>query len=264
MTSSLPAGQLYGTVTGKFGIILGDTTADPDEYPDEIPASGSITFRPNASFIKIPGATPQTDLPQPITVPLAPDGAIRGPYGDINHPPGVALLSPSAPGVNPQDYTITVEFNFNGNVKLPSFDIDFAPGETVDLTSAAPVPSASGTFYLQGPPGAPGVNQPPEGTPDGWAAVAANGQVAYVPPATAGDVVYFPGAAATYTGSAGDVETALRQLDTALAGVVLNGGGGGGGGGLTIVGPDANGVLTATDASGGLVNNNGVISYTPA
>lgn len=254
MTSTLlPAEVTYGTVVGQFILAVGDAT-DPDDLPDRVPAQGYVLLIPSPTRgIKIVNTnTKVTVIPETIRADLDANGSLFK-----------RVLATDDPAENPSGWTYHVEFHLT-NGALPAFDTPVPTDGVVDLTEASPVPASGGVFYIQGPAGPPGTPQPPDGTPDGYFAVSLGGEAAYVQ-RTAADLAY-DGAGGTFTGSAGDVQTALRQLDTEVATIALTGGGGGGGpgGGLVVVGPDANGVLTGVAADGDLTDVGGVLSYSGA
>src|SRR5690606_4427259 len=88
---------------------------------------------------------PVTILPKPVTVDL--DG------GEFV----TTLIATDDPDNNPQGWNYRVSFNFQGAQADP-FNIEVPEGETVDLTTVAPVSASGGTPIIRGPAG--------EGVPD--------------------------------------------------------------------------------------------------
>lgn len=138
--TGLPADFSYGTVTGRFITAEQLDTAEPDG----VPITGNVIFTPSPAFLK-DAAGAVTVLPKQIVVPLDATGSFT-----------TQLIATDDPDVNPVDWTYTVTFAFDGGLKLNGFSISVPGGLTSDLTTLAPVPDASGTFYLQGPPGPTG------------------------------------------------------------------------------------------------------------
>lgn len=149
---ALPTNVNYGTVVGQFLLAYADS-ADPDVFPDGIPAKGSIFFRP--SPVKLldgqSSPNPVTILPAVVECFLDVEGYLLG--GDNTR--GVRLVATDDPDLNPLNWTWTVEFRLTDQddipVPLPSFSIELPSDTTVDLTTVSPVPSANGTYYIVGP-----------------------------------------------------------------------------------------------------------------
>ena len=77
-TVPLPEEVSYGYVTGRFVLIVGDST-DEDALPDIRPATGlKATFSPAVKSQKVPySALPTTLLRADLTCEVGPDGFIR-------------------------------------------------------------------------------------------------------------------------------------------------------------------------------------------
>lgn len=152
---SLPTNLSYGTVVGRFLLAYADGS-DVDPQPDGVAARGSIFFTPSPTNIKDITASPApvTVLPATIECVLDSEGYLLGSDGTR----GVRLLATDDPDGNPVNWTWGVEYRLsdqedNPVTGIPSHSISL-PGETtVDLTLAAPVPSANGTYYIVGPAG---------------------------------------------------------------------------------------------------------------
>ena len=151
---ALPTNVNYGTVVGQFLLAYSDS-ADQDLYPDGVPAKGSIFFRPSPIKLLDSGSSPNpvTILPAVVEATLDSEGYLCG-YGTTR---GIRLVATDDPDLNPQDWTWTVEFRLTAQddtpVAIPSFSIELPSNTTIDLTTAAPVPDANGTYYLIGPTG---------------------------------------------------------------------------------------------------------------
>jgi hypothetical protein len=128
--------------------------------PDYLPPTGTITFTPTATALKIKNALPKalTVLPAPITCGIDADG-------DLCYPlPGegvvtnkfVNLVATDDPEVNPIAFTYTVSFKlfYNGAVlPLAPFSIEVPLDTEVDLTIVAPVSASGGTQIIRGQDG---------------------------------------------------------------------------------------------------------------
>lgn len=125
---SLPSNVGHGTVTGRFIDSAGANI------------SGTITFRPTPRRLLNATALPSavTILPKPVTVALT-EGSFTQ-----------ALIATDDPDNNPHGWTYSVEFNFV-DAKADGFAIEVPEGQTVDLTTVAPVGSGNGTIILRGP-----------------------------------------------------------------------------------------------------------------
>lgn len=164
---ALPTNVNYGTVVGQFLLAYADS-ADVDPQPDGVPAKGSIFFRPSPIKLLDGSSSPNpvTILPAVVEATLDSEGYLCG-YGTTR---GIRLVATDDPDLNPQDWTWTVEFRLTAQddtpVAIPSFSIELPSNTTVDLTTAAPVPDANGTYYLVGPQGPTGPTGPqgPSGT----------------------------------------------------------------------------------------------------
>jgi hypothetical protein len=161
MTATLPTALAYGTVTWTAVQPVADTT-DPDALPDPVPVTGTVTFTPSASVLLATGAPPVTVIAAPLTYQLADDGTLRDPAGN----PGVTLVATDSPGVTPTGWTWTASYRLNNGLARGSFSFALPAGETVDLTTVAPVTGSGGTPVIQGPPGPQGDPGPAGTVPD--------------------------------------------------------------------------------------------------
>jgi hypothetical protein len=161
MTATLPTALAYGTVTWTAVQPVADTT-DPDALPDPVPVTGTVTFTPSASVLLAAGAPPVTVIAAPLTYQLADDGTLRDPAGN----PGVTLVATDSPGVTPTGWTWTASYRLNNGLARGSFSFALPAGETVDLTTVAPVTGSGGTPVIQGPPGPQGDPGPAGTVPD--------------------------------------------------------------------------------------------------
>lgn len=127
---ALPDNVGSGTVTGRLIDSLGN------------PIEGKVTFTPSPAYLLNASAEPSpvTIIPKPVTVTLA-DGAFS-----------TTLTATDDTDNNPHGWTYKVAFNLTG-AKRASFDIQVPEGETVDLTTVAPVGSSGGVTITRGPDG---------------------------------------------------------------------------------------------------------------
>jgi len=133
----------YGKVTGRFLAAVADSTGDDDLYPDDVPMTGTVTFKPSAGAILLPNATPDPAivLPTTITATLDANG-----YLSLNGIRGIYLLATDT--TNPVDWTWNVSFSLRVGTQaiIPygAFDMSLPAGTVKDLVAVAPFPSSSG------------------------------------------------------------------------------------------------------------------------
>jgi hypothetical protein len=173
---ALPTNVGFGTVTGRFMLAYADGI-DADEFPDGIPAKGTIYFTPSPVYLKNSTAAPNpvTILPSTVECQLDVDGYILGSDGTA----GVRLVATDDADLNPINWTWNVEFRLTDqdNVPIrtiPAFSFSLPEGSETDLTEVTPVTAANGTFYLAGPAGEAGPAGPTgdTGSLEGLTAVA--------------------------------------------------------------------------------------------
>lgn len=111
--------------------------------------SGTVTFRPLVSSVKVTDTEPVTVSLAPITANLDAEG-----YLSRNGQRGVRLLATDGP-TNPTGFTYQVQFSLSlgqGQMTFPhnEFSISVPAGQSTDLTLAAPVASSGGTAMVRG------------------------------------------------------------------------------------------------------------------
>ena len=169
---------VYGKIEGRFLAAVGDTNADVDLYPDGVPMVGTVTFSPNAGYVRVATLIPAPAIvaPMPIVCTLDSEG-----YLSYNGSRGVWLVATDSPYTNPTNFTYSVSFNVVSptgvSVNIGSFSIPIPSGSTQNLFTLVPVSSSAGTITLTGPPGPVGPRGPagpsgnasagvdPDGTP---------------------------------------------------------------------------------------------------
>lgn len=139
----------FGKVTGRFVAVVADSPEDSDSGPDVVPLQGVVTFTLKAPALLVPDAEPfpMTALPAPVSATLDNEG-----YLTLNGTRSVTLLASNGQH-NPTSTTYEVKFALkHGTISVPysTFNISVPAGETVNLTTAAPVPSSSGSPIIQG------------------------------------------------------------------------------------------------------------------
>lgn len=125
---------MIGTVTGRFLTALTNGT--------QVPLSGQVKFTPDASAVLVSGTDPATVLPAPVVAELDSTGRLT-----------VDLQAPGA-DTNPLDWTYTVEpqlWHKGQRVNYRPWSIEVLPGATVDLTTAAAVPTVQGEYTIVSP-----------------------------------------------------------------------------------------------------------------
>lgn len=161
--NDLPSNVSYGTVVGRFLLAYADGV-DSDQYPDGVPAKGTILFTPAPANIKDTSAvvglvpTPVTMLPATIQCALDNEGYLLGSDGER----GVRLLATDDPDLNPVDWTWQVDYRLTDQDDvavrgIPTHDIEVPGGQVTDLTLVAPIAGSDGTWYIQGPQGPRGI-----------------------------------------------------------------------------------------------------------
>lgn len=147
----MPIPYLTGHVVGRFLSVVADSIDDLDQEPEVVPMSGTVTFTPQVSAVKVvEGAE------EPATVNVATISAEIDEQGYLsrNGQRGIRLLASDGP-TNPTGFTYQVTFALSlgkgaAGVKYQGFPIHVPANGTVDLTVAAPVPSSSGSSMVQG------------------------------------------------------------------------------------------------------------------
>lgn len=150
-----------GKVTGRYTSALKDAVSNP------LPATGTVTFTPQADYVLSPNNA--TVLSTPIIAVLDSQGYlstadtskttqryirdIRGGY--IPKYRGVNLQATDG-DTNPTNWTWRVDFDLtvgDHKVKQESFSFSLPAGSEIDLTTVTPVPGVSGYSTIQGPQG---------------------------------------------------------------------------------------------------------------
>ena len=150
-----------GKVTGRYTSALKDAVSNP------LPATGTVTFTPQADYVLSPNNA--TVLSTPIIAVLDSQGYlstadtskttqryirdIRGGY--IPKHRGVNLQATDG-NTNPTNWTWRVDFDLtvgDHKVKQESFSFSLPAGSEIDLTTVTPVPGVSGYSTIQGPQG---------------------------------------------------------------------------------------------------------------
>lgn len=139
----------FGKVTGRFVAVVADSPEDSDSDPDVVPLQGVVTFTLKAPALLVPDAEPfpMTALPAPVSATLDNEG-----YLTLNGIRSVTLLASNGQH-NPTSTTYEVKFSLkHGTISVPysTFNISVPAGETINLTTVAPVPSSSGSPIVQG------------------------------------------------------------------------------------------------------------------
>lgn len=133
--ANLPGFVTYGRVVGQFIQAVADT-GDPGQEPDQLPMSGSVTFTPDVSPVKLP-TVPATMFQKSISATLDSEGFLLGPDGVTR---GVTLISSDSPS-SAGDFTYSVTISLEGAAAI-SFSFFLAAGAVVDLTNViSTVPS---------------------------------------------------------------------------------------------------------------------------
>jgi len=141
MSITPPEGYLYGTVVFRALKQVVDS-ADSGREPDVIPATGTITFTPNAAYYKNL-TMPATFIPDGIVGTLDAAGYMVDALGNS----GVYLMDMSSPGVSPSGMTYRVSMTISGRT-FPTFDINVVGGQTIDLTTVMPAATSAGAITI--------------------------------------------------------------------------------------------------------------------
>lgn len=128
---ALPSNVTTGTVTGQFVDFYGN------------PCTGYVIFTADASAV-LDTTTKTILLPEPIEVALDATGTL----------PATTLAATNSPNVNPQGFTYLVDFRLSQ--PFDSFHFSLPAGQSVDLSTLAPVPAYQGSPTVVGPVGPAG------------------------------------------------------------------------------------------------------------
>lgn len=164
--ANIPTPVGSGLVTAQF-IAAASDSIDPDAIPDAIAVSGIITFVPSVPYIRVPNVTgvpnAQTILLDKVTGILDSEGYLCRNYVDPDtggYVRGVPLTATAITGVAPEGWTWNVSYSLSINgigVAGPAeHGLQILPGQTTDLTLAAPVTFSGGVITTRGPQGVPG------------------------------------------------------------------------------------------------------------
>jgi hypothetical protein len=150
---TLPTSVEYGSVKWKAVSAAADG-ADGDAYPDAVPVTGAVTFKPRVSGpLLSPGSTPPVSVfPIPVTYTLDSDGILRDASGSDT----IYLIATDSAGLNPVDWTWQASYNLNDGLVMGSFDFELPAGGNIDLTTVTPVSTSTGTPIVTGPTGPAG------------------------------------------------------------------------------------------------------------
>jgi hypothetical protein len=141
MSTTPPENYVYGTVVGRFLATVVDS-ADADRFPDVVPATGTVTFTPNATYYK------NTAIPATfVTVPQVGHLDAAGYLVDERNATGVVLMATDHPDLSPSGWTYRVTMVINGRQFSP-FDITVPAGGTVDLTTVMPAATSAGAITI--------------------------------------------------------------------------------------------------------------------
>lgn len=140
--TALPADVSTGRVIIKIRSVGLVSSTNPT--PEAAPASGSVSFTPTPAFL--------THMGDGLMFPRAPQTVYLDGSGNAT----IDLIATDDPQINPTGWTYEVSFDLGG-LAISPFHISVASGSTTELTDAAPVPAAGGTFYLVGPAGPQGI-----------------------------------------------------------------------------------------------------------
>lgn len=128
----------FGYVQGRFLLVVGDTTSDPDRDPDVIPASGAVTLMPVAPIRVLGGATPALAVTQPVRCALDSEGYLTDPAGarGVYLVPGTYTVSLAVPQVSVRDFYIDVT-----TAHTEAAPLDLTTAINVAVLPPAPVPT---------------------------------------------------------------------------------------------------------------------------
>lgn len=141
---ALPSNVSYGKVSGRFISAVGDSSNDPDRFPDGIPVEGiRVEFRASVPMTKNSSATP------PATIFLQTVVATTDAQGDLidaTGQKGIYLVATNDPDLNPTNFTYNVNLRGPQNSGLPDINFNFIlpANAELDLTTIIPTPSTPG------------------------------------------------------------------------------------------------------------------------
>lgn len=139
--NDIPSNIGYGTINGRFLIAYSDGI-DADEFPDGVPAAGSVFFTPLVEKLKDATASPSpvTIIPQQAVCTLDSEGYLVGP----SLTPGVRLVATDNISDGVENWKWRVEYRLTNQAgeplrAIPSHLIDLPSGTLVNLTDVIPV-----------------------------------------------------------------------------------------------------------------------------
>lgn len=141
--ADVPSQVNYGQVVGHFVQFVADTT-DPDNVPDEVPLSGTITLTPLTKIIRFASTNPpRLAVAQTVVCPVI-NGDIYPPTTKETDlatvPPGVWVIATDQPLGDPNLVQWQANFSFLGIQSQPNQVIFNVQSNTVcDLSVAYPV-----------------------------------------------------------------------------------------------------------------------------
>ena len=137
----LPANVGFGRVTGRLIRAILDGPSDADTDPDGVPIEGAkVTFTASVNRVVNRTATPPVSIfIDPVTVVTNSDGILVSPNGTE----GVTLVASDDADLDPSGWTYKVTMAAP-SISTLSWSFVMPEGETLDLATMVPVPTAPG------------------------------------------------------------------------------------------------------------------------
>lgn len=136
--ADVPSQVTYGEVVGHFVQFIADTS-DPQNIPDELPLTGTVTLTPLTNILRYPSTTPpRLVIASPVVCRVL-DGDLCPPGDETT--PGVWVIATDQPAASPSKVQWQATFNLTGVRVQPSPIIfDVPAGGVIDLAVLTPVP----------------------------------------------------------------------------------------------------------------------------
>ena len=135
----------YGTLTGRFVYLDGDSD-DPGDEPDLIPAAGgTVTVRSNAPLSAYLGSSPLTAVAREVTGIVDAQGYLcRRTASGLPGPRGLSLVATDSDKLSTEGFNYAVTVKIPG-ATIPTMHVSVPAGQTKDITTAVTESVSAGT-----------------------------------------------------------------------------------------------------------------------
>lgn len=140
-----PADLGFGTLTGRFVYLDGDSEDTGDE-PDLIPAAGgTVTVKANAPLSAYLGASPMTAVAREVTGIIDAQGYLcRKTAAGVPGARGLPLIATDSEKLSTKGFNYSVSVKLAG-ATIPTMNVSIAAGQSKDITTAVTESVSAGT-----------------------------------------------------------------------------------------------------------------------